>query len=216
VSNQLSIAQVHQYFPDFVEPELQEEIANLGQIHHFKEGDVIMDYGGYVRMLPLILTGTIKISRQAEDGSELFLYYLSRGESCTMTFTCCLSDKVSEIQAVAEEETMILALPQKKLDEWMMTYKSWKNFVMLAYDQRMREMMTTIDQIAFNQLDVRLLDYLKRRTEVHQNNELKATHQSIADDLNVSREAISRLLKGLEKRGVIELGRNRVKLILSA
>ena len=133
-----------------------------------------------------------------------------------MTFTCCLSDKVSEIQAVAEEETMILALPQKKLDEWMMTYKSWKNFVMLAYDQRMREMMTTIDQIAFNQLDVRLLDYLKRRTEVHQNNELKATHQSIADDLNVSREAISRLLKGLEKRGVIELGRNKVKLILSA
>ncbi len=213
MTDQLSIAQVQQFFPDFSEPDLQKAIAQQGRIHRFREGDVIMDYGGYVRMLPLILNGTIKISRLADDGSELFLYYLTRGESCTMTFSCCMNDKLSEIQAIAEEDTTILGLPQQVLDQWMMQFKSWKNFVLTAYDRRMNEMISTIDQIAFQQLDTRLLDYLKRRSQIHQDATLNATHQEIAADLNVSREAISRLLKAMEKRGRIELGRNRIRLM---
>ncbi|MBC6992921.1 Crp/Fnr family transcriptional regulator [Neolewinella lacunae] len=213
MTDQLSIAQVQQFFPDFSEPDLQQAIATQGRIHRFREGDVIMDYGGYVRMLPLILNGTIKISRLGDDGSELFLYYLTRGESCTMTFSCCMNDKLSEIQAIAEEDTTILGLPQQVLDQWMMQFKSWKNFVLTAYDRRMNEMISTIDQIAFQQLDTRLLDYLKRRSQIHQDATLNATHQKIAADLNVSREAISRLLKTMEKQGTIELGRNRVRLM---
>ncbi len=213
MTDQLSIAQVQQFFPDFSEPDLQKAIADQGRIHRFREGDVIMDYGDYVRMLPLILNGTIKISRLADDGSELFLYYLTRGESCTMTFSCCMNDKLSEIQAIAEEDTTILGLPQQVLDQWMMQFKSWKNFVLTAYDRRMNEMISTIDQIAFQQLDTRLLDYLKRRSQIHQDATLNATHQEIAADLNVSREAISRLLKAMEKRGRIELGRNRIRLM---
>lgn len=209
----LSTEEVKQYFPGFVEPGLQQVISNQGRLHHFKEGDVIMDFGSYVRMLPLIISGTIKISRQAEDGSELFLYYLSRGESCTMTFSCCMADKKSEIRAVAEEDTIVLGLPQQYLDIWMMRYKSWKNFVMRAYDQRMNELIKTVDQVAFNQLDERLLDYVKRRASIREDRTIQTTHQAIADDLHVSREAVSRLLKGLEKRGTIELGRNKIKLL---
>ena len=172
-----------------------------------------MDYGNYVRMLPLIIKGTIKVSRLSDDGSELFLYYLTRGESCTMTFSCCMADRQSEIRAVAEEDTTILALPQQRLDEWMMRYKSWKNFVMKAYDQRMTELIATIDQVSFNQLDDRLIEYIKKRATIRDDNTINTTHQTIANDLNVSREAVSRLLKSLEKRGLIELSRNRIKLI---
>lgn len=210
MNTQLSTEEVKQYFPDFTEPGLLQVIANEGQIHHFREGEVIMDYGNYVRMLPLILSGTLKISRLSEDGSELFLYYLSRGESCTMTFSCCISNKQSEIRAVAEEDTTILALPQQKLDEWMMRYKSWKNFVMLAYDQRMNELISTIDQVTFSQLDERLFEYIKKRAEIRSDKTINTTHQRIADDLNVSREAVSRLLKSLEKKGHILLGRNKI------
>ncbi len=213
MKSQLSTEEVQQYFPGFAEPGLQQVIANQGRLHHFKEGDVVMDFGSYVRMLPLIISGTIKISRQAEDGSELFLYYLSRGESCTMTFSCCMADKKSEIRAIAEEDTVVLGLPQQYLDVWMMRYKSWKNFVMLAYDQRMNELIKTIDQVTFHQLDERLYDYLKLRANVREDKTINTTHQTIADDLHVSREAISRLLKGLEKRGIIELGRNRIELL---
>ena len=111
MKSQLSTEEISRHFPAFIEPGLQQVLANEGRLHHFKEGDVIMDYGGYIRMLPLVLDGTIKISRLSDDGSELFLYYLSPGESCTMTFSCCMHDKQSEIRAVAEEDTTILALP---------------------------------------------------------------------------------------------------------
>jgi len=195
MKSQLSTEEVQQYFPGFAEPGLQQVIANQGRLHHFKEGDVVMDFGSYVRM------------------SELFLYYLSRGESCTMTFSCCMADKKSEIRAIAEEDTVVLGLPQQYLDVWMMRYKSWKNFVMLAYDQRMNELIKTIDQVTFHQLDERLYDYLKLRANVREDKTINTTHQTIADDLHVSREAISRLLKGLEKRGIIELGRNRIELL---
>ncbi len=208
MKTQLTTEEVQAHFPGFVEPGLHQVVADQGRIHLFREGEVILDYGSYVRMLPLILSGTIKVSRLGDDGSELFLYYLTRGESCTMTFSCCISDKKSQIRAVAEEDTTILALPQQRLDEWMMRYKSWKNFVMQAYDQRMNELVQTIDQITFNQLDTRLADYVRRRAEVRGDRTIQTTHQQIADDLHVSREAVSRLLKTLEHRGVIELGRN--------
>ena len=203
---------LRQLYPQFSEPELQEELLTLGRQHDFREGEVIMDYGSHVRMLPLILSGTIKISRQSEDGSELFLYYLGPGESCTMTFACCMSDQVSEIRAVAEEATSLLGLPHRKLDEWM-RYRSWKQFVMQSYDRRMRELIYTVDQVAFHQLDRRLLHYLEQRTRAHGGAELRTTHQAIADDLHVSREAISRLLKALEKQQRVRLGRNRIALL---
>lgn len=213
MNDQLSTEEIHQIFPDFKEPGLQQVIADQGRIHHFREGDIIMDYGNYVRMLPLIIRGTIKVSRLSDDGSELFLYYLTRGESCTMTFSCCISDRQSEIRAVAEEDTTILALPQQRLDEWMMRYKSWKNFVMKAYDQRMAELIATIDQVTFNQLDDRLLEYIVKRAAIREDKTINTTHQTIANDLNASREAVSRLLKSLEKRGIIGLSRNRIKLL---
>lgn len=213
MKDQLSTLEIRQYFPGFTEPELLQDIADHGRIHHFSEGDLIMDYGNYVKILPLIISGTIKVSRLSEDGSEIFLYYLTRGESCTMTFSCCMSNKQSEIRAIAEENTTILGLPQRKLDEWMMKYKSWKNFVMTAYDQRMNELITTIDQVTFHQLDKRLYDYIEKRAAIRADKSIQTTHQDIANDLNVSREAVSRLLKGLEKQGVIALGRNKIKLL---
>jgi CRP/FNR family transcriptional regulator len=213
MADQLTIAQIHQYFPQFSEPKLQEEIAEFGRLHSFLDGDVIMDYGGNVRMLPLIISGTLKITRHGPDGSELFLYYLTRGESCTMTFTCCLSEKTSEIRAVAEAPTIVLGLPQQKLDEWLMKYKSWKNFVIQAYDKRLTEMMNTIDQISFSRLDERLMQYLHKCAVINDEAVVHTTHQRIADDLNVSREAISRLLKSLEKGGYVGLGRNRIDIL---
>jgi CRP/FNR family transcriptional regulator len=126
--------QIHRHFPQFSEPALLTEMAELGRVHHFAAGETIMDYGQTIRMLPLIISGSIKISREAEDGGELFLYYLTPGESCTMTFSCCMARKASEVRAVAEEDTTLLGLPQGKLDEWIMRYHSWKNFILTAYD----------------------------------------------------------------------------------
>lgn len=204
---------LRQHFPQLTEPQLQEEIAKVGRIMEFPAGELMMDYGSYIKFIPLVLKGSIKVSREADDGSELFLYFLIAGESCTMSFSCCMADKQSAIRTVAEEDTTILAIPSHYLDDWMMRYRSWKNFVMQAYDARLLELVETVDQIAFKQLDERLIEYLEKRAEVRGTTELSTTHQEIAADLHVSREAVSRLLKSLEKQGRVELGRNRVVLL---
>lgn len=200
------------HFPQFPEPELQRELREHGQLRRFRAGDIVQEAGRYVRMVPLIVSGSLKVSRPAEDGSELFLYYLEPGESCTMTFSCCLADRPSEVHAVAESDTTILVLPRRVIDEWMPRYRSWRNFVLTSYDRRLRELVRTIDDVSFHQLDDRLLGYLRKRGQLSPDGTVHASHREIAEDLHVSREAVSRLLKGLERHGRVILARNRISL----
>ncbi len=200
-------------YPQVAEKALQEEIATVGKIMTFDVEEIIMDYGSYVRFVPLILEGSIKVSREDEEGNELFLYYLSPGETCSMSFTCCMMNKKSEIRTVAEENTTIIAIPIRYMDQWMSKYQSWKNFILLSYDDRMNQLIKTIDSIAFQKMDQRLVNYLEKKAKATDSKIINATHQQIAYDLNASREAISRLLKQLEKDGEVRLGRNKIELL---
>ncbi len=201
------------YFPQIAERALQEEIAKVGKIYHFKAHETIMDFGSYVRLVPMVLKGSIRVVRESEDGKEILLYFLSAGDTCSMSFTCCMMNKQSIIRTIAEEDTTLIGIPIQYMDEWMRRFQSWKNFVMLSYDQRMLELVKVIDSIAFNQMDRRLWEYLQKKAKATQSKTLHATHQEIANDLNASREAISRLLKQLEKMGNIQLGRNQIHLL---
>jgi CRP/FNR family transcriptional regulator, anaerobic regulatory protein len=205
---------VRKHFPDINESKLQEEIATVGQLMHFKAGDRIMDYGAYIRLVPLVIKGSIKVVREdAEQDNELFLYFLNAGDTCSMSFSCCMMNKVSDIRTTAEDDTTIIGIPIRYVDQWMMQYKSWKSFVMTSYDSRLRELVQTIDNIVFHKLDDRLLDYLRKKAEANSSNVIHNTHQEIASDLNASREAISRLLKQFEKLKKIKLGRNKIELL---
>lgn len=200
-------------FPQLVEPSLIQEIAMEGRILQFPAGEVIMDYGSYIRSLPLVVEGTIKVMREdEEDGRELFLYYLGPGQTCAASFSCCLMQKRSIIRTIAEENTKVLALPIHAADRWMSAYQSWRNMVMKTYDERMLELVRTIDTVAFKRMDERLLQYLEGRAEATGSRTISATHQEIANDLNASREAVSRLLKQLERDGLIQLHRNKIEL----
>jgi CRP/FNR family transcriptional regulator, anaerobic regulatory protein len=200
-------------FPEIAERALQEDILQVGRLMSFRPGEVIMDYGSYVRMAPLVVKGSIKVVREDEDGRELFLYYLQPGEACSMSFTCCMMNKKSEVRTVAEDDAQVIAIPIRYMDEWMTKYQSWKNFVMRTYDLRMNELIRAIDDIAFKKMDERLLQYLEKKAEATQSKVINATHQEIAYDLNASREAVSRLLKQLERDGMVRLGRNKIELL---
>lgn len=212
--NQEIITLVHQNFPGLSELALQKEIAIVGQLKHFKAGEIIMNYGSYVKSIPLLIKGSIKVVREDEnDAKELLLYYLYAGETCSMSFSCCMMNKQSDIKTVAEDDSTMIIIPIKYVNEWMAKYPSWRNFVMRSYDSRLQEMIKTIDNIAFKKMDERLLEYLSERAEAHNSRIINSTHQEIAVDLNASREAVSRLLKKLEKKGVVLLERNKVKLL---
>lgn len=200
-------------FSQLYEKELVESIINIGQIFHYKEGDIIMDYGGYIRMLPLVISGSIKVTRVNEDGNEIFLYYLQPGDSCASSFTCCMLQKRSIIQTIAEEDVSFIGIPIKNSELWMGKYTSWRNFVFRVLDDRIMGLIDIVDLISFSKMDDRLVDYLERKSELSGNRIIKITHQEIATDLNASREAISRLLKSMEKQGKLSLGRNIIKLI---
>ena len=203
---------VNHHFPQFSEPALKAEIAKYGQVSHYQSGDIIMDYGSYVKQVPLVIKGSIKVMREGDDSSELLLYFLNAGDTCSVSFTCCMMEKRSSIRTIAEDDTSIIGIPIKYIDQWMNTYRSWRNFVMMSYDNRIMELVKTLDSIAFDKLDQRLLAYLNKKAMAHQASIIEATHQEIAYDLNVSREAVSRLLKQLEKTGKVRLGRNLIEV----
>jgi len=163
--------------------------------------------------MPLLLSGVVKVSREDEEGDELLLYYLEQGESCAMTLNSCMRNAYSEIRAVAETEVELLFLPIQKMEEWSAKYKSWRDFVFDSYHQRFTELLETIDHIAFLNMEERILNLLKKKSEARNILEISQTHQEIANDLNTSRVVVSRLLKKLEKSGFIELHRNRIQIL---
>ena len=200
-------------FDQIFEPALLKEIHQFGELKQFKEGDIIMDYGKYIRMMPLIVKGTIKVFRMDDSGNEILLYYLSSNESCSMAYSCCVEAKKSEVKAIAEDDVELIAIPHIKLNEWLCKYPGWKNYIMRSFNERFLELLKSIESIAFHKLDERLIGYLKEKQRLSGSNVIKASHYLIADELATSRVVVSRLLKQLENDGKILLYRNEIKLL---
>lgn len=200
-------------FGSSFEPALIQEIQQFGELKHFKDGAIIMDYGKYIRMMPIVVKGNLKVLRKDETGKEILLYYLSSNESCSMAYSCCLEAKKSEVKAIAEDDVEIIAIPHAKLDEWLCKYPSWKNYIMRSFNERFLELLKSIESIAFHKLDERLIDYLKDKQRLSGSSVIKASHYLIADELATSRVVVSRLLKQLENEGKVLLYRNEIKLL---
>lgn len=195
------------------EDALLDEILAVGTFKEIPEGFKLMEIGQYIQGMPLLLSGAIKVLREDDDGNELLLYYLEKGETCSMTLTCCMGQSKSEIRAIAEMETTLIMLPIRKMDEWTSKYKTWRDFVFASYHARLNELLSTIDSIAFNRMDERLSAYLKEKSRVNKDKTIYNTHQEIAYDLNTSRVVISRLLKKLEQWDKIKLHRNHIEIL---
>lgn len=204
----MELTYLKQQLPNITDPNLLSAMITLGNVHKFDYGKVITEPGQFVKMVPIVLEGAIKIMRMDEDGRELFLYYLEPGETCALSLTCCTTSKPSEIKAVAEENTVILGIPIQLHEQWTDKYKQWKDFVASTYQNRFQELLIALDAVAFKRMDERLMRYIITKMKQYKSNELHTTHQEIANELGTSREVISRLLKQLEKKKWIELGRN--------
>ncbi|GAB1451769.1 Crp/Fnr family transcriptional regulator [Draconibacterium sp.] len=192
----------------FLEKELQQEILQIGVPKTFQPNEVLIREGQFITSFPIVLKGLIRITRNNDDGNELLLYYLKQNEVCAMSLTCCMTNLTSTIKAVAEEETEVIMLPVEMLDNWICKYPGWKQFVMQSFQNRFRELIDTVDSIAFLNLDERLVKYLVERHKQSGTTVLNETHQDLALRLNTSREVVSRLLKKLEKDGKVKLSRN--------
>lgn len=195
------------------EQELLEAIAEVAILKEVPAGFKLMEVGQYVKSMPLLLEGAIKILRDDDNGDELLLYFLEKGDTCAMTLSCCMGQTKSEIRAIAETHTKLIMVPIEKMETWTSEFKSWRNFVFDSYHNRLMELLETVDKIAFLKMDERLLEYLREKAKVNSDNTIHSTHQEIAYDLHSSRVVISRLLKKLENQGLVKLNRNNIKIV---
>lgn len=156
---------MHIQLPYITDPALIEAINKHAKIMDFEPGQSIIEPGQYIKMVPIVLEGGVKVMRTDEEGHDLFLYYLDKGETCAVSLTCCSTMNPSEIKAVAEERTKILGIPVRKHEEWINEYRQWKDFVAQTYQKRFQAMLRAVDDIAFKKMDERLLKYLVVKTK---------------------------------------------------
>lgn len=194
-------------------PELISKLTQYGVVRHYKAGEMILDENSHIRAIPIVISGTLKVMRTEEDGREILLYYIKAGESCIMSFLGGLHDETSKVRAEVEEDAEILFLPVDKVSLFIREYPEWLDYIFRLYHKRFEELLEIVNAIAFRKVDERLLDLLQKKKQVSGSNTLQVTHEQLANELGTARVVVSRLLKQLEERGQLQLGRNRITLM---
>lgn len=200
-------------YPILSNTELIEEIMQVGYLHELEEGEILIDINQNVKNLPLLIEGSVKVLREDEEGNEVFLYYVDAGNTCAAALTCCMDAKRSNIRAVVEEKTIFITIPYEYMDKWMGIYKCWREFILTTYAIRFEELLKAVDQLAFKKMDERIASFLDEKSKLLDSTIIKISHQQIAYDLNTSREVVSRILKQMEKEGMVKISRGQLELI---
>ena len=196
-------------FP-FFESGLRLAISKSGSYKVFEENEELIREDQYIRSFPVVLSGLIKVCRTDEAGNELLLYYMRPGEVCTVSLICCMDRTKSRVKAIAEVSTTVVLIPVELLDNWMTRFQTWKEYVMHSMQMRFDELLYALDSIAFMKMDERLERFFTDRFRSSGSMIFEGSHQDVALALNSSREVISRLLKQMEKKGMISLSRGRI------
>jgi CRP/FNR family transcriptional regulator len=197
----------------FISTTLLERLKAEGTIKKFPADAVIIEENDYIKNVPIVLSGSLKVFKQDEDGREILLYYINPGESCVMSFLGAACNGTSKIRAVVEDPAEVLILPVHKAIELIRDNPAWLEFIFQLYNRRFEELLDVVNAIAFTKVDQRLLDFLKTKSKMTGSNEISITHQQVADSLGTAREVVSRLLKQLEKEGKISLSRNKITVL---
>jgi CRP/FNR family transcriptional regulator len=200
------------HFPT-LEKELISEITKVAEVKTIKEGETIIRSGQNIRAAILVVEGLVKIFRENDEGDEYFMYYLDKGKACAISLVCALGTGTSGVMAKAVSDATILIVPALYVDDWIGKYKSWAQFAVSSYRERFEELLQIIDHIAFRNMDERLVFYLKRHQEKLNTNRITTSFTEIAQELNSSREVISRLMRKLSEKGVVRLHGSHVEII---
>ncbi len=195
----------------FLGKALSKEILDNATIQKVPKQTEILRKDQYIKVVPFVVDGLVKVVSRYEE-RELLLYYIQPKESCVMSFSSGLYNQPSKIYAITEEDTTLLLLPVKKVNEWINTYPKLNELFYQQYNERYVDLLTSIEQILINKMDKRLYDYLKEKARVTGSHELKIKHNQIANELGTVREVVSRVLKKLEVENKIEQSSQIIKV----
>jgi CRP/FNR family transcriptional regulator len=196
----------------FLSNDLREQLIKYSSIQVFSKGTEILRDEQYVKVLPIVLKGLVKVFSKFDE-RELLLYYIQPNESCVMSFSAALKNTPSKVFAITEEESEILLLPVEHLPKWLREYPDLNQLFYNQYDLRYTELLDTIQHVLINKMDKRLFDYLYQKAELTHFSPLKITHSQIANELGTAREVISRVMKKLEREGKVSQGGLGIEII---
>lgn len=194
-------------------PLLTKEVYASGQVKLFPANTVIVNFNAYIKSIPLVLKGSIRVIRTDDDGREILLYYIKPAESCIMSFLAGIHNDTSKIKAIVEEDAEVLLIPVAKASEWIRKFPEWTDFIFALYQKRFEELLDVVNSVAFQKVDVRLLHLLRQKSSLFQSMEISVTHQQLAHELGITREAVSRVLKQMESNKLISYSRNKISLL---
>jgi CRP/FNR family transcriptional regulator, anaerobic regulatory protein len=194
-------------------PEIKDKLSAYGNIKTFTEGDIILNENAYIKAIPIVTKGSIRVMRTEEDGREILLYYIKAGESCIMSFLGGIHHDTSKVKAIAEEETEILFIPIDKVSLLIKEYPEWLDYIFRLYHKRFEELLDIVNAIAFKKMDERLLNFIKKKCELTKSHTLHITHEQLANELGTARVVVSRLLKQMEDEKLVILSRNKITLM---
>lgn len=193
-------------------PEIKEKLLQYGNVKTFSEGETVQNENAYIKAIPIVMNGSIRVMRTDEEGREILLYYIKPGESCIMSFLGGIHEDTSKVKAIAEEKTEILFIPVEKVRGLIKEFPEWLDYIFNLYHKRFEELLGVVNAVAFKKMDERLLHYIKRKSELTKSHTLYVTHEQLANELGTARVVVSRLLKQMEDEGLVELGRNKITL----
>lgn len=194
-------------------PDLVESLYKHSIKKNYKAGSIILNENSHIRSIPIVIKGMMKVIRTEEDGREILLYYIKAGVSCIMSFLGGLHNETSKVKAEVEDDAEILFLPMDKVSLFIKEYPQWLDYIFRLYHRRFEELLEIVNAIAFKKVDERLLSLLNKKSELTKSKTIQITHEQLANELGTARVVVSRLLKQLEERGVLQLGRNKITLM---
>lgn len=196
----------------FKSPQLLDEILESSTTKHFPKGAEILREDQYIKVLPIVLSGLVKVYSRFDE-KELLLYYIEPAQSCIMTFYAALKNTPSKVYAVTEEDTTILLVPVQHLPKWLRTYPDFNELFYNQYNLRYSELLDTIGHLLLDKMDKRLFEHLKKKAQLTHSNYIKLSHGQIASELGTAREVVSRVLKKLEVDGKVVQNKEGIKII---
>ena len=196
----------------FLGSDLVTEILDDSTVKDIPKETEILREGQYVKVLPLVINGLIKVFSRFKE-RELLLYYIKPNESCVMSLSASINNEPSKVFAITEEDTEVLLLPVNRISEWVKTFPKLNMLFLQQYNLRYLELLDTIHHVLISKMDERLYDYLVVKAKLKNQDTLKISHSKIAGDLGTAREVISRVMKKLEIEGKVKQLTNKIKIL---
>jgi CRP/FNR family transcriptional regulator len=197
----------------FHQKDFTEELAASAVVKLLTAGEQIVGMNKFIQVIPILNSGLLGVYRTDDDGRDMLLYYIKPGESCIMSFLAGVNNDTSKVKVIAEDDSELTLIPIDRVTKWVGKYPEWTDYIFKLYHQRFEELLNVVNSIAFQKMDERIWKLLIKKSELMQSNEITITHQQLADELGSTREVISRLLKQMEKTGIVSLGRNKITLV---